>query len=69
MVLLIKIIKKEYDQCITRDKNLDIKALAIILMLVHYLFTFSNRLPKERYISFFRNLTVEQFLGDMIKIG
>lgn len=66
----MEIIKKEYDECITRDKSLYIKAFAIILMLVHHLFTFPERLPAGRYISLFsfQGLTVEQFVGGFGKV-
>ena len=49
----MEILKKGYDECITRDKSLYIKAFAIILMLIHHLFTFPNRLPEGGYIPLF----------------
>ena len=66
----MEILKKEYDECITRDKSLYIKAFAIILMLVHHLFTFPDRLPEGGYISLFslQGLTVEQFVGGFGKV-
>lgn len=58
-----------YDTIITREKSLYLKCFAILLMLIHHLFTFSDRLPEGGYISLFslQGLTVEQFLGDLEK--
>lgn len=53
----------KYDTSITKERSLHIKAFAILLMLIHHLFTFSNRLPEGGYISLFslQGLTIEQF--------
>ena len=55
----------KYDTSITKERSFHIKAFAILLMLIHHLFTFSNRLPEGGYISLFslQGLTIEQFLG------
>ena len=59
-----------YDTIITREKSLYLKCFAILLMLIHHLFTFSDRLPEGGYISLFslQGLTVEQFLGGFGKV-
>lgn len=58
VVSFMDIIKKKHDECITRDKSLYIKAVAIILMLVHHLFTFPERLPEGGYISLFSSIVL-----------
>ena len=59
-----------YDTIITREKSLYLKCFAILLMLIHHLFTFSDRLPEGGYISLFplQDLTIEQFLGGFGKV-
>lgn len=59
-----------YDKTINLDTSYIIKAAAVILMLVHHLFTFPNRLPEGAYISLFsyNGLTIEQFIGGFGKI-
>lgn len=65
-------IKKQYypDTIITREKSLYLKCFAILLMLIHHLFIFSDRLPEGGYISLFslQGLTIEQFLGGFGKV-
>lgn len=60
----------KYDTSITKERSFHIKAFAILLMLIHHLFTFSNRLPEGGYISLFslQGLTIEQFLGGFGKV-
>ena len=60
----------KYDTSITKETSLYVKAFAILLMLIHHLFAFSDRLPEGGYISLFalQGLTIEQFLGGFGKI-
>ena len=60
----------KHDTLITKEKSLYVKSFAILLMLVHHLFTFPDRLPKTGYISLFSlsGLTIEQFIGGFGKV-
>ena len=62
--------EKRHDCLITKEKNLYIKSIAILLMLVHHLFTFPDRLPVDGYIPLFslNGLTVERFIGGFGKV-
>lgn len=61
---------KRHDCIITKEKSLYVKSAAILLMLIHHLFTFPDRLPEGGYISLFslNGLRIEQFIGGFGKV-
>lgn len=59
-----------YDRSIDKEKSILIKAIAILLMILHHLFAFPNRIENVEYISvfFINNKPFEYYLGGFSKI-
>lgn len=58
------------DKTITKNNSLIIKGIASILMLIHHLYTFPNRIKAVEYISLFTilGIPIEQYIGEISKI-
>lgn len=59
-----------YDKSISKRMSLSIKGVAIMLMVIHHLYAFPNRIIDQTYISIFEvnNMPIEYYLGLFSKI-
>lgn len=59
-----------HDKIISKKMNLSIKAIAIMLMLIHHLYAFPNRIIDQTYISVWQlnNIAIEYYLALFSKI-
>lgn len=59
-----------YDQLITKKTSLQIKAIAVLLMVIHHLFGFPGRISAVQYSSFFKinEIPIEYYIGSFGKV-